>query len=836
MLLPENIEGKLQFDKIRQAVTSFCLTGIGAELTQAMTFADDQTLVELMAQRTQQMIEVLSDYDDFPAAEHPDIRESLKRIRIEGLYLAEEELLSLLVILRTSDAMLSFFAQTPDDELLALKDLAQELTPFPLIAKAIDRILDPHGTIRDNASPQLADIRHQIKVQEVEANRRLNAIMRRAQAEGLVDPDASIAIRDGVAAIPVVAANKRSLDGIVVDESATGRTAFIQPAEVVAINSRLRELHNEERREIIKILKEISSNIRPYAPDIIHSAEVLGQLDFLRAKALYADKIHGIVPRIDPEPGLFLSGARHPILMEQLATQGKSVVPLNVELVAPQSRMLVISGPNAGGKSVCLQTVGLLQYMFQCGLPIPAHEESRLCVFRNLFIDIGDNQSMDNDLSTYSSHLLAMKNFLRGADERTLLLIDEFGTGTEPLLGGAIAQSVLAELNNKQAFGVLTTHYTNLKHFASQTPGLVNGAMTFDVHKIEPLFTLHIGQPGSSFAFEIARKIGLPEQILQNAKEQMGQDNAEYDRNLRQIVRDKHYWEQKRQNVKENDKKLADVLQRYNDMLEGAKAERKAIIAKAKAEANDLLAAANKQIENTIRQIKESQAEKERTKQARQQFDEFRAQAEQQTNENDADIDRKIEQIKRRQQRQKDRQRDKAANPSDAATSAPQKEVPEAPIAVGDMVCIDGDTNRVAQIVALKANEATISLGSLVSTIKLQRLKRVSRSAAKQNATGRKVGIDYSNVAQTVREKKLNFKSEIDVRGMRADEALAQVGQLVDEAIMCEAPQIRILHGKGNGILRVQIQQYLNSIPFIANVHDEDVRFGGAGITVAEFN
>lgn len=830
MLIPDNIETKLRFGRVRDAVSERCLTGIGRELVAEMAFMSDFDAVSLAVSRVAEMQAVLDAAEDYPAAEQDDVREALKRIRVEGLYLNESELLAVALILQQTEAVLSFFAAEPEEKYPLLRVMCESLVPFPLIAKRIDAVLDHHGVVKDTATPQLAEIRHEIKVQEANAARRLNAIMRKAQSEGLVEADASVSIRDGIAVIPIPAANKRSIGGIVVDESATGKTAFVQPSEVVAINSRVRELRSEERREIIRILKDVSSNIRPYAPDIIASSEMLGELDFLRAKALYAADIDAVVPKVDGGLGFYLSGARHPLLMQQLEAQGKKIVPLNIELTPPQSRILVISGPNAGGKSVCLQTVGLLQYMLQCGLPVPVNEGSSMCVFENIFIDIGDNQSIENDLSTYSSHLTAMKNFMRGANSRTLLLIDEFGTGTEPLLGGAIAQSVLAEFNRKEAMGVLTTHYTNLKHFASQTHGLVNGAMTFDVQKIEPRFALHIGQPGSSFAFEIARKIGLPEHILQDAKEQIGQENADYDRNLRQIVRDKHYWEQKRQNVKENDRKLAEVLQRYNEMLESAKGERKEIIRKAKEQAQALLSEANKQIENTIRTIKESQADKEKTREARKTLEEFKVEAQAANDEVDASIERKMEQIRRRQERQRERSKGKGAEAQqDGALAQP---VPEAPIAEGDMVIIDGNDSHVGQVQSIKGKVAVIAMGNLSSSVKVDRLKRVSKAAASKPKP--KVGIDYSNVASTVRERKLNFKSEIDVRGMRTDEALQLVSQLVDEAVMCEASQVRILHGKGNGILRIQIRRYLESLPYVQDARDEDVRFGGAGITLVD--
>lgn len=840
MLIPDSIESKLKFDRIRRAVEEFCLTSIGKCFAARMSFMTDIDSVRTQTGRTAEMAAILESQVYFPASELPDLREGLRRIRVDGLYLDEEELSALRVSLKLSVDVINFFGDPngfaddarPDScgnpEYPLLSTLAAELTPYPLTIQLIDRVLSPDGIIKDNATPKLSEIRSEIKSSEAAALRRMNAILKKAQTDGFVDSDASVSIRDGVAVIPIPAANKRALGGVVVDESATGRTAFVQPAEVVAINARLSELRSEERREVIRILKDVSSNIRPYAPEMIHSIEALGEIDFVRGKALYAKEIDATLPIIDEDKGFYLSGARHPLLMKQLAEQGKKIVPLNIELEAPMSRILLISGPNAGGKSVCLQTVGLLQLMLQCGLLVPVNEGSRMCVFRNLFIDIGDNQSIDNDLSTYSSHLLAMKNFVKNSDGETLILIDEFGTGTEPLVGGAIAQAVLDELNRLGAFGVLTTHYTNLKHFAAQTEGLINGAMTFDTQKIEPKFSLLIGQPGSSFAFEIAHKIGLPDKILQNAKNAMGQDNADFDRNLRQINRDKHYWEQKRQNVKENDKKLAETLSKYNEMLESVRSERKQIIANAKEQAQELLKQANKRIENTILEIRKNQAEKEQTKKLRQSLEEFKGREVESLKDEDEHIERKMAQIRQRQARQKEKQTDIKTE------QVVQKKEEEGPLKDGDYVIIDGKAEHVGQILSLKGKTAQVAIGNLLTSVKIDRLQRISANKARRSGVEKNKGVDYSNVAASIREKKLNFKAEIDLRGMRGEEALQEVARFLDDAVMCEASQIRILHGKGNGILRQMIRQYLKGQSCVADAHDENVQFGGAGITVVD--
>ncbi len=829
MLLPSNIESKLRFSQIRSAVKSHCHTSIGLALVDDMQYCTDYEQIVSQVSSVAEMKNVLLAASDFPTADMSDIRTALDKIKVDGLYLSEDELLELVLVLSITQEVFDFFARAAEDEYPALRLHASRLTTFPLLLTEITKILDSKGEIRDTASPDLYNIRQQIREQEALAIRKLNAVLRSAQSSGLVEADTAVSIRGGLSVIPVPAANKRKIPGIVVDESSTGKTVFVQPAEIVAINSFLAELHGNERREIIRILKEVSANIRPYAPEIIIDCEVLGLFDFIRAKASYAVDIDAIMPVVENRQGLYLSAARHPILLSQFCSSGKTIVPLNIELEAPECRLLVISGPNAGGKSVCLQTVGLLQYMLQCGLLVPAAEGSKMGVFRNLFIDIGDDQSIENDLSTYSSHLTAMKNFVRGAGKDTLLLIDEFGTGTEPMLGGAIAESVLAELNRLGAFGVVTTHYTNLKHFAAQTKGLANGAMAFDTSKIEPLFTLHVGQPGSSFAFEIARKIGLPEKILQEAKEKMGKENADYDRNLRQIVRDKHYWEQKRQVVKDNDKRLQEILDRYEEMLARIKTERKEIISRAKEEAKQLLADANGKIENVIRQIREEQAEKSKTKILRADLQKFQDSVSEADSHDDELIERRMQQIRRRQQKRNEKRPQVPDSVHVSETLSP-----ELPIAVGDIVMIDSDENCVGTVISLKGSSAQVSIGAMLTNVKLSRLSRTSKNVARRLERQQKSVVYSSSLGDSIREKKLTFRPEIDLRGLRAEEALRSVGNFIDEALLCDASQVRILHGKGNGILRSQIRAYLNSLPFVVDARDEAEQFGGAGITVVD--
>ncbi len=828
MIYPDNFEQKLRFDRVRQALKEHCLTAQGAEKVDQMHFSTNFDEVSLMVSETAEMFTIITTEPDFPAEEFPDLREAIARIRIDGLYLEEPELAALCVALLLVRSTVNFFSSKEENVYPNLRLRAADVAVYPVLIERIERILDKHGRIRDSASPELANIRRETASVQSSVSRRLAAILKHAQTDGIVDADAAATVRDGRSVIPVPSANKRRLSGIVLDESATGRTSFIEPAEVVALNNQLRELAYAERREIIKILTDISATVRPYSDEILFSIDFLAHLDFLKAKARFAADTDSILPTFENRQGFYWHSARHPLLFLQLRAQSKPIVPLDIELEPPLQRILLISGPNAGGKSVCLQTVGIIQYMFQCGMLVPMADGSKIGFFDNIFIDMGDEQSIENDLSTYSSHLNNMKYFLRHATPSTLILIDEFGTGTEPTLGGAIAESVLAELNRHQVFGVITTHYTNLKHFAAQTDGIHNGAMLFDTHAIKPLFRLQMGQPGSSFAFEIARKIGLPESILADAKDKMGQEHLDFDKHLREIVRDKNYWEQKRQQIKENEKRLAEILERYNTALQNIRKERHDILEKAREQSRTLLSETNRQIENTISEIRASQADKERTRAARAAIDQFKAEAESKlTPDADDRIEKQLQRIKDRQNRKRQRQqKEGSAEPAKAEQQKPLA------IELGSTVTVDNNPSQTGEVIKLNAQEALVAIGNLQMNIKLSRLTPISNSAAKKQ---KKVQVLVSsNVGDAVREKKLNFKPELDVRGLRTDEAIERVAAFLDEAIMCEQSRLSILHGKGNGILRQMIRQYLNSQPFVKTVRDEHVQFGGAGITIVE--
>jgi len=835
MLYPENLEDKLKFGKIRKALKERCLSPVGSEYVDAMQFLTSYDDIVRLLGEVEEMCAIRQGDAEFPASEFPDLREGIKRLRVEGLYLEEAELAELCKALKQVKSMVRFFELSEENSYSLLKQLTADVPVYPVLIDRIDSVLDKFGHIKDNASPDLAQIRRDIASKQSAVSKRLVAIMKQAQADGIVEADASISVRDGRAVIPIPSGNKRRLSGIVLDESSTGRTSYIEPAEVVAMNNELRELHYAERREIIRILTDISSSIRPYIQDIVFSLEYLGNIDFIRAKASYAYDTESVKPNVEDRQGMYWADARHPLLYMQLKEQGRAIVPLEIELEAPTQRILIISGPNAGGKSVCLQTVGIIQYMMQCGMLVPMAQSSKMGVFNDIFIDMGDEQSIENDLSTYSSHLTNMKHFVRYASDKSIILIDEFGTGTEPMLGGAIAESVLAELNRKGAYGVITTHYTSLKHFAAQTEGLHNGAMLFDTHAIQPLFRLQMGQPGGSFAFEIARKIGLPESILAEAKEKMGQEHLDFDKHLREIVRDKNYWENKRQSVKEQEKRLSEVIERYNKELERIKLERKDVLQKAKVKAEEIISEANSKIENTIREIRETQAAKERTKELREDMEAFRQKvADVDTVASDDAIERKMQKLRERQER-KQKRRDEQGKNMPANNKAEQPKVDDSPLKSGDVVMIDGDKNRRGEILSIGDKDAQIAIGNLKTNIKINRLTRISSNQNKK-AEKPRVVISYSNVGDTVREKKLNFKAELDVRGLRTDEALEKVAAFVDEAIMCEQSRLSILHGKGNGILRQMIRQWLNAQPFVRDVRDEHVQFGGAGISIVELD
>ncbi len=840
MIYPSNFENKIQFSEIRSLLKGYCLCQLGKDKVDEMAFSSDVAVINTMLRQTREFRRLQEESDDFPLQFFFDMRESVKRIRLEGTHLEENEIFDLRRSLETIAAIVRFLDRGSDEGVYdypTLHELTEGVLTFPEILRRIDQILDKYGKVKDSASPALADIRMQLHKAEGSVSRTLYSILRAAQSEGLVDKDVTPTVRDGRLVVPIAPGLKRKIKGIVHDESSTGKTVFVEPTEVVEANNRIRELEAEERREVVRILVDFTKLVRPYVNEIIYAYLLLAEIDFIRARAEFAVLVGGIEPEVQAAPVIDWISSRHPLLWLALKKQDKPVVPLDITLTRDR-HILIISGPNAGGKSVCLKTVGLLQYMLQCGLSVPMSERSTVGVFKNLMIDIGDEQSIENDLSTYSSHLLNMKNMMRQANDGTLLLIDEFGTGTEPQIGGAMAEAVLNQFVNKQAWGVITTHYQNLKHYADSHDGIANGAMLYDRHEMRPLFQLAIGQPGSSFAIEIARKTGIPEEVIKEASEMVGSDYIQSDKYLQDIVRDKRYWENKRQNVHQREKELERTVARYEKEIADLEQSRKDILRKAKEQAEELLKESNKKIENAIREIRESQAEKEETKRIREELNEFKAGvSEIDAKANDDLIAKKIRQIQERKERHKkhkdekaERERQAAAKLREAASKAAKKDGRN--LEVGDSVKIKG-LSTVGKIESMDGKNATVIFGGMRTKMPASRLEYVDMAEAKKEDVAPVFNVSRET-RETIDNRKLNFHQDLDVRGMRGDEALNAVMYFIDDACLVGMSRVRILHGKGNGILRQLIRQYLATVPSVTSFRDEHVQFGGAGITVVD--
>lgn len=822
MIYPQNFEEKIGFDNIRALLKGKCLSDLGRERVADMSFATSLHVIENEIDMTVELMSVMSSEADFPVNHFYDMRQSLKKIRIEGTWMSEQEIFDLRRSLQTVADIASFFGGEDDGERYpALKRLAADVVLFPDVVKRIDAIIDKFGKVKDNASARLREIRMELSSVMSGISKNLYGIIRAAQNDGYVDKDVVPTMRDGRLVIPVAPALKRRIKGIVHDESASGKTVFIEPAEIVEANNRIRELESEEKREIIRILTDFADYLRPQADAMMISYDFLGEIDFIRAKALFSIQVGAVKPDMSSSQIVDWSNAVHPLLKLSLEKHGKKVVPLDIRLNGRQ-RILLISGPNAGGKSVCLKTVGLLQYMYQCGMPVCMDESSVVGLFDDIFIDIGDEQSIENDLSTYSSHLLNMKIMLKKCNAKSLLLIDEFGSGTEPQIGGAIAEALLQRFNAAGACGVITTHYQNLKHFADSHEGVVNGAMLYDRQKMQALFQLQIGNPGSSFAVEIARKIGLPEDVIKDASDMVGSDYINSDKYLQDIVRDKRYWENKRQNIRQKEKALESTIAAYEKAFEELKSERKDILLKAKDEALKLISDSNAAIENTIREIKEAQAEKEKTKELRKELTDLKAAIESENNDEEERIKAKMERLREKQQRRKKEK----AKPDAAKTVDRPKEIE---LKAGDFVRVKGQSS-VGQIMEISGANVKAAFGAMVMTLKKD---RIEPAAAPKKADSRVSAVSLQT-QDHIYEKKLAFKQDIDVRGMRGDEAVQAVTYFIDDAIQVGMDRVRILHGTGNGILRTLIRQYLETVPGVKNYRDEHVQFGGAGITVVD--
>ena len=852
MIYPNNFERKLGFDEIRRLLRERCLSTLGKEKVDEIAFSTDCAQVNEWLTQVREFRRLQTEKDDFPMNFFFDVRQAVSRIRMEGTHLEEEEVWDLRRSLQTIADIVKYLnrneaddEEEPEYPYPALHRLTEGVTTFPAMIRRIDSILDKFGKIKDSASMTLAGIRHELEKTQGSISRTLYTILHSAQKDGIVDKDAAPTMRDGRLVIPVAPQVKRRINGIVHDESATGKTVFIEPTEVVEANNKVRQLEAEERREVIRILTVFSDEVRPHVKEILESYQFLARIDLIYAKSQLAELTKAFEPEVEDRPHIDWIRAIHPLLQLSLEKQGKQVVPLEITLTQ-EKRILIISGPNAGGKSVCLKTTGLLQYMLQCGLPVPIGDRSSCGLFHHILIDIGDEQSIENDLSTYSSHLMNMKQMMRQADGQSLLLIDEFGSGTEPTIGGAIAEAMLKQFWKKQAFGVITTHYQNLKHFAEDHPGVVNGAMLYDRHEMQALFQLAIGQPGSSFAIEIARKTGIPEEVIKDASDIVGQDYIQSDKYLQDIVRDKRYWEGKRQTIHQHEKSLEGHIQRYESNLEEIERERKAILRRAQEQANELLAEANRKIENAIREIKEAQAEKERTREIREELKQFREQVTSDDTQglmSEEEFAKKLRQMEERKARKEKRKADKQKNAEEAKQrreQGPDITFPQtlhAAIAVGDTVRIKG-LNTIGKVESISGKQALVIFGDVKTKMKVEQLEHAEKTKEeKKKSDHSDLAIQTSRItSSTIEDRKYNFRQDIDVRGMRGDEALDTVLHFIDDAILVGASRVRILHGTGTGVLRQLIRQYLATVPNVSHYRDEHVQFGGAGITVVDLD
>ena len=849
MIYPKNYESKIGFDEIRQLLKEHCLSTLGKEKADEMTFSDDADTVNEWMSQIREFRRLMQSAEQMPMNYFFDVRESVARIRLENTHLDEDELFDLRRSLETIGIIVNFLNknngddENPEYPYPSLRQLAKDVQTFPAIIRRIDSILDKFGKIKDSATMILAGIRHDMEQTAGSISRTLYTILHSAQREGLVAQDVAPTLRDGRLVIPVAPGLKRRIKGIVHDESATGKTVFIEPTEVVEANNKVRELEAAERREIIRILTVFSDELRPHVQEVLDSYQFLATIDLIHAKAKMAEQMQAFEPQVSTEPHIDWIRAVHPLLQRSLAKQDKKAIPLDI-ILTKEKRLLIISGPNAGGKSVCLKTVGLLQYMLQCGLSIPIGDRSTVGLFQHIMIDIGDEQSIADDLSTYSSHLLNMKNMMKQANARTLLLIDEFGGGTEPTIGGAIAEAVLKQFWKKQTFAIITTHYQNLKHFAEDHEGVVNGAMLYDRHQMQALFQLSIGQPGSSFAIEIARKTGIPEEVINDASEIVGSDYIQSDKYLQDIVRDKRYWEGKRQTIHQHEKRLEATGERLDASIEEIERERKAILRRAKEQAEELLKEANRKIENAIRDIKEAQAEKEQTRLIREELNQFREQVVSDNTQglmSEEDFAKKLRQMEERKARKAQRKEKKGEEQRAIAekmrNSLAASATDNSPLKPGDTVRIKG-MDTIGKLESLSGKNAVVIFGDVKTKMKTDRLEHATKpkeEKAKNDHSGLAIQTTRMTSA-TIEDRKQNFHQDIDVRGMRGDEAVDAVMHFIDDAILVGMSRVRILHGTGTGILRQLIRQYLNTVPNVKKAKDEHVQFGGAGITVVDLD
>ena len=838
------LEQKIGFDRIRQIISDRCSTAYASERAATEAFSTNASHIRKRLLLTDEMRLIMMFEDSFPSGGFIDCIDFLKPLERSASAIDVISLRKLKTMLETLRRITAFFDDVKDEVYPNLKRMSAPILTFPEVQRRIESIIDRYGDIKDTASDELYNIRKSLREKEGAISRRMSAILKRAQEEGIVDSDAGVAVRDGKMLIPVSAANKKRIAGFIYDESATGKTAFIEPAEVVELDNQIKELKFGEQREILRILLEFTDFLRPYIPDLLSAARYLGEIDFIMAKAQVALDFIAGMPVISDNGEMNLRKARHPLLERALKKEKKEIVPLTATLT-PGKHILLISGPNAGGKSVCLKTVGLLQYMFQWGMLIPTSETSEMLVFDRIMVDIGDDQSIDNDLSTYSSFLANMKEMLAKADNKTLVLIDEFGSGTEPAAGGAIAEAILSELDKRGAYGVITTHYTNLKLYASADTGVMNGAMMFDVKNIAPMFKLEMGLPGNSFAFELARKMGLPETIIKDAESRAGEEFVGIERNLRKIARNRKALDEKLERIRHTDRTLENITDKYHKELSQIKQLKKEILDQAKKEAEEIIKGANKQVENTIKTIKESQAEKETTQEARKELQGFMsilaARKEKEQKDKDDYIEKKIKQIDARRERQKQR---KVQRADEKAQQELREQIAEqerlkafrsAPLTVGEKVRVK-ENGMVGEVTKVSAKAVVVAIGNISSKMPLDKVERITsnefKSAVKENARP----VSAIKIGSSISERKLNFSTELDVRGERLNDAVEKVTRYVDDAIMLGVSSVRIIHGKGTGVLRDELQKLIRTMPGVAGVKDEHIQFGGTGVTIVTFD
>ena len=842
----ERIEAILGFDRVRKIISDRCSTEYATARTAEENFSTDAREIRQRLLLTDEMRMIVMFEESFPSNGYIDCVRFLEILSNEGSNIDLPSLGKLKTMLETLRRITLFFSNIKDGIYPNLKKMVSSIVLFPEVQQRIDTILDKFGNVKDTASDELYDIRRKLKDKEGAISKRIGILLKKAQADGIVDQDASVVVRDGKMLIPVSTSNKRKIQGFVYDESSSGKTTFIEPAEIVEITNEISELHFAETREIARILYEFSDWLRPYVPDLLDGAKCIGEMDFLIAKAQTALDFVAGMPIISETEEMDLRKARHPLLERSLKRDGKEIVPLTVTLT-PQKHILLISGPNAGGKSVCLKTVGLLQYMFQWGMLIPTSETSEMMVFDRIMADIGDGQSIDNDLSTYSSFLESMKDMLKEADSHTLVLIDEFGSGTEPAAGGAIAEAILNEFDKRGVYGVITTHYTNLKLYASGADtGVINGAMQFDAKNIAPLFKLEMGLPGNSFAFELARKMGLPEEIIKDAENRAGEEFVGIERNLRKIARNRRVLDEKIQKIRNTDKTLESITDKYQKELEDIRKKRQEIIDEAKREAEDIVKGANRQVEHTIRTIKEKQAEKSQTRKARADLQDFvnalAAKKEQDQQDRDSYLEDKLRKVNERQQRQLARKNRRATTEDqqrmneEAEKSRMISSFRSGPLQVGEKVRIKAN-GMVGEVSIVSDKAVTVIIGNIKSKMPLDKVERITSNEYKSAVKAApKPVTQTTSMDSSISERKLNFKMELDVRGQRVNEALDNVMHYIDDAIMLNVSSVRIIHGKGTGALRDEIQRFLRATPGVVSAKDESVQLGGSGVTVVTFD